>query len=48
MTVYRAGAIGRTGNGDWGHGLDLAFVGIKNVEFVAVADDNPEGLESAT
>ena len=47
MTVYRAGAIGRTGNGDWGHGLDLAFVGIDNVEFVAVADDNPEGLAAA-
>ena len=24
-TTYRAGAIGRTGKGDYGHGLDVAF-----------------------
>ena len=47
MTKYRAGAIGRTGRGDWGHGLDVAFVGLPNVDFVAVADDDPEGLKAA-
>ena len=47
MTKYRAGAIGRTGRGDWGHGLDVAFVGLPDVDFVAVADDDPEGLKAA-
>ena len=47
MTKYRAGAIGRTGRGDWGHGLDVAFVGLPNVDFVAVADDDAEGLKAA-
>ena len=44
MARYRAGAIGSTGRGNWGHGLDTAFVGVKGVEFVAVADDDPDGL----
>ena len=47
MTRYRAGAIGRTGRGDWGPGLDVAFVGLPDVELVAVADDDPEGLKAA-
>ena len=44
MVRYRAGAIGRTGRGNWGHGLDVAFVGLPEVDFVAVADDDPDGL----
>ena len=47
MTRYRAGAIGRTGRGNWGHGLDVAFVGLPEVDFVAVADDDPDGLRDA-
>ncbi|MXY44783.1 MAG: Gfo/Idh/MocA family oxidoreductase, partial [Dehalococcoidia bacterium] len=47
MVRYRAGAIGRTGRGNWGHGLDTAFVGVAGVEFVAVADDDPDGLRDA-
>ena len=47
MARYRAGAIGRTGQGNWGHGLDTAFVGLPEVDFVAVADDDPEGLRDA-
>jgi predicted dehydrogenase len=47
MTTYRAGAIGRTGRGNWGHGLDMAFAGWPEVEFAAVADDDPEGLKAA-
>ncbi len=47
MAKYRAGAIGRTGRGDWGHGLDVAFVGVPDVEFVAVADDDSEGRGAA-
>ena len=45
--TYRAGAIGRTGQGDYGHGLDVAYQGNPNVEFVAVADPDPEGLQAA-
>jgi len=45
--IYRTGAIGRTGKGNYGHGLDTAYQGIPNVEFVAVADENPEGLRQA-
>jgi len=45
--IYRAGAIGRTGKGDYGHGLDTAYQGIANVEFVAVADEHSEGLRQA-
>ena len=47
MKKYQAGAIGRTGRGNWGHGLDMAFVDVPNVEFLAVADDDPEGLRAA-
>ena len=47
MARYRAGAIGRTGRGNWGHGLDVAFVGVPRVEFVAVADDDADGLREA-
>ena len=47
MARYRAGAIGSTGRGNWGHGLDTAFVGVPGVDFVAVADDDPDGLRDA-
>src|SRR4051794_7895950 len=45
--TYRAGAIGRTGGGNYGHGLHLAFKGIENVEFVAVADADEAGRRKA-
>lgn len=41
---YRVGVIGSTGKGNYGHGLDTAFVGVERAEIVAVADDNPAGL----
>lgn len=44
---YRAGVIGRTGRGDYGHGLDRVYLHMKELEIVAVADDDPEGLEEA-
>ena len=44
---YRAGIIGQTGSGNYGHGLDLAFSDLDNVEVVAVADSDPEGLKAA-
>lgn len=42
--TYRVGVIGRTGHGDYGHELDTAWLSIPNVEVVAVADDNKDGL----
>ena len=45
--TYRAGIIGRTGQGDYGHLLDTAYEGMPNVEVAAVADPDPEGLRAA-
>lgn len=42
---YRVAVIGSTGKGDYGHGLDTAFQGSDRAEIVAVADDNPVGLQ---
>jgi predicted dehydrogenase len=44
---YKAVVIGRTGGGDYGHGYDLVFNKLENVEVVAVADLNPAGLKKA-
>lgn len=44
---YRAGVIGHTGRGNYGHGLDLAFVGLPRVEVVAVADADEAGRAGA-
>ncbi len=46
-TTYRVGVIGATGKGNYGHGLDTAFLGVRQTEVVAVADENPEGLHKA-
>ena len=46
-TIYRAGVIGRTGKGDYGHGLDVAFADLPNVELVAIADEDATGLQAA-
>jgi len=45
--IYKAGAIGRTGGGNYGHGLHLAYKGLKNVDFVAVADHDEAGRKKA-
>ncbi len=45
--TYRAGVIGATGKGNYGHGLDTAFQGVPRAELVAVADENAEGLRKA-
>ncbi len=45
--IYKAAAIGRTGGGNYGHGLHLAYKGLENVEFVAVADPDDAGREKA-
>lgn len=44
---YRAAAIGSTGKGNFGHGLDLVFKDLDGVDFVALADDDPQGLQAA-
>jgi len=36
--IYRAAAIGRTGGGNYGHGLHLPYKELDNVEFIAVAE----------
>ena len=45
--IYRAGAIGRTGGGNYGHGLHVAYKGLEKVEFLAVADPDGAGRERA-
>ena len=44
---YRAGAIGHTGAGGFGHGLHRAFRGVAGVDMIAVADPDPEGRAHA-
>lgn len=45
--TYRVAVIGRTGRGDYGHGVDTVWTEIPNVEVVAVADDNEKGRAAA-
>ncbi len=44
MKRLRAAVIGRTGRGDYGHGLDVMWLDLPEVELVAVADDDKTGL----
>jgi predicted dehydrogenase len=43
---YRVAVIGRTGRGDYGHGLDTVWLDVPDVEIVAVADENEEGRKA--
>ncbi len=45
--TYRVGIIGRTGKGNYGHDVDVAFTKIPNVEILAVADENEAGRIAA-
>ncbi|MBC7821478.1 MAG: Gfo/Idh/MocA family oxidoreductase, partial [Planctomycetaceae bacterium] len=45
--TYRVGIIGRTGKGDYGHGVDVAISKVPNVEIVALADENEAGRAAA-
>lgn len=47
LAPYRAAVIGRTGKGDYGHGLDVAFLDQPKLKVVAVADENPQGRAAA-
>jgi predicted dehydrogenase len=44
---YRVAVIGRTGKGNYGHGLDVVWKAIDNVEIVAVADEDEKGRTAA-
>ena len=44
---YRAAVIGRTGRGNYGHGMDLALLGNPKLRPVAVADEDPAGRAAA-
>ena len=44
---YKAGVIGRTGAGDYGHGLETVYRDLEQVDLVAVADPDPEGRAAA-
>ena len=45
--TYRVGIIGDTGRGDYGHGVDVAFRKLGNVEIAAVADPDEAGRAKA-
>lgn len=44
---YRAAVIGHTGRGNYGHGLDVALLGLPMVSVVAIADPDDEGRAAA-
>ena len=44
---YRAAAIGHTGRGNYGHLLEMAYQGLEQVDFVALADPDPQGRAAA-
>src|SRR2546423_5034561 len=47
MKKYRVAVIGRTGKGGYGHGLDVVWKDIDNVEVVAVSDPDEKGRAAA-
>lgn len=47
MPNYRVAVIGRTGRGNYGHGLDVVWTQIANAQIVAVADENEAGRTAA-
>jgi predicted dehydrogenase len=46
-TALQVAIIGRTGRGDYGHDLDTVWKRIPEIDVVAVADDDPQGLAQA-
>src|SRR5437773_7548860 len=47
MPNYRVAVIGRSGRGNYGHGLDVVWREIKNAQIVAIADENETGRVAA-
>ncbi|UCG59430.1 MAG: Gfo/Idh/MocA family oxidoreductase [Phycisphaerales bacterium] len=46
-TRYRVAVIGRTGRGNYGHGLDVVWNEIEQAKVVAVADEDAKGRAAA-
>ncbi len=44
---WKVAIIGRSGKGNYGHGVDVAFTKIPNVDIIALADEDEAGRESA-
>lgn len=44
---YKVAVIGRTGRGNYGHGLDVVWNDIEQAQVVAVADPDPKGRADA-
>ena len=44
---FKVGIIGHTGRGNYGHYLDMAFVGVEGAEIAALADPDDEGRAEA-
>ncbi len=44
---YRVAIVGRTRQGDYGHGLDIVWNDVPQAQVVAVADPDPKGLAAA-
>ena len=40
---FKVAIIGHTGRGNYGHYLDMAFVGVEGAEIAALADPDDEG-----
>jgi len=47
MAKYRIGVIGRTGRGNYGHGLDTVWLKFPQCEIVGVADPDEKGRAAA-
>lgn len=47
MRNYRVAVIGRTGKGNYGHGLDVVWKEFPSIRMVAVADENEAGGKAA-
>ena len=45
--MYRIGVIGRTGRGNYGHGLDTVWSELPDCEVKALADEDPDGRAAA-
>lgn len=45
--TYRVAVIGRTGKGNYGHGIDTLWASVPNTTVVAVADENDAGRQAA-
>ena len=41
--THRIAIVGHTGRGNYGHGLEMAFVGVEGARIVALCDPNEEG-----